>query len=94
MSKWITIEAAELAVKALEERIKELEIKNKQLIKAGDDLVLQVEWRNVVFTDPTLSFCQVKSDCLCNCHNFDEAIALWHAAKEGKFRGTHNDRAI
>ena len=56
----------------------------ERLTKAGDELVLQIEWRNVVIVDPSLSFFKVSPDCLCNCHNFDKVIEAWNAAKEGK----------
>jgi len=62
----------------------ELQAQVERLTKAGDSLVLSVEWRNVVIHDPTLTFIAVKPDCLCNCHNFDSDIKLWNAAKEGK----------
>jgi len=61
-----------------------LQAEVERLTKAGDSLVLSVEWRNVVIHDPTLTFIAVKPDCLCNCHNFDSDIKLWLAAKEGK----------
>ena len=56
----------------------------ERLKRAGDELVRSIEWRNVVIADNSLSFFEVKSDCLCNCHNFDEDIEKWNAAKEGK----------
>jgi predicted nuclease with TOPRIM domain len=67
------------------DRLAELKAEVERLTKAGDDLVLQVEWRNVVIVDPpSLSFFKVSPDCLCNCHNFDKVIEAWNAAKEGK----------
>ena len=55
----------------------------ERLTKAGDAMVLQIEWRNVVIVDPSLSFFKVSPDCLCNCHNFDKVIEAWNAAKKG-----------
>jgi len=57
--------------------------KCERLTEAGDDLVRNIDWRNVVIVDPTFSVSQVKPDCLCNYHNFDEVIKAWHTAKKG-----------
>ena len=59
--------------------------KCERLTKAGDDLVLKIEWRNVVIVDPpSMSLLKVSPDCLCNCHNFDNVIEAWNAAKGGQ----------
>jgi hypothetical protein len=56
-----------------------------RLRKAGDDLVLHVEWRNVVFTSShAFTFKEVIPDCRCSLHKFDKVIEAWNAAKEGK----------
>ena len=63
----------------------------ERLRKAGDDLVLSVEWRNVVVNIPPtmslielMSFLEVSEKCKCNLHNFDDDIKAWNAAKHGK----------
>jgi predicted Ser/Thr protein kinase len=63
----------------------------ERLRKAGDDLVLSIEWRNVVVSIPptmslieSLSFLEVSEKCKCNLHNFYDDIKAWNAAKEGK----------
>ena len=68
-----------------------LKDENERLRKAGDDLVLSVEWRNVVVSIPptmslieSVSFLEVSERCKCNLHNFDDDIKAWLAAKEGK----------
>ena len=62
----------------------------ERLRKAGDDLVLSVEWRNVVVNIPatmslieSVSFLEVSEKCKCNLHNFDDDIKAWQAAKKG-----------
>jgi predicted nuclease with TOPRIM domain len=72
MSRWITIEAAELAVKALEERIKALEAEKARLkdevellTKVGDKLSNKL-WMNCDF-----------ADC-------EETCVAWDDAKRGK----------
>jgi maltodextrin utilization protein YvdJ len=65
------------------DEVTRLKAEVERLTEAGDDLVLHVEWRNVVIVDPTLSFFKVSPDCLCNCHNFDKVIERWNAAKKG-----------
>ena len=63
----------------------------ERLTKAGDGLVLSVEYRNVVANIPpnmtlieAASFLEVSQGCKCNLHNFDADIEAWNAAKEGK----------
>ena len=97
MSKYIPVEPEKWAemVKALalvaemdktinasQAECRRLKAEVERLREAGDDLVRHIDWRNVVFVDPTLSFFKVHPQCLCNCHNFDEVIKAWNAAKE------------
>jgi hypothetical protein len=56
----------------------------ERLTEAGDDLVLNIQWRNVVFSDLSVVGKELIPDCQCSAHNFDEAIVAWNAAKEGK----------
>ena len=92
MSRWITIEAAELAVKALEEENARLKADVERLrsfttrtIIPNEELQSEVErltkagdaMRNALL-------CSGCSECegMYDCH--DEAMKLWDAAKEGK----------
>ena len=69
MSRWITIEAAELAVKALEEENARLKAEVKRLTDAGDHLWAFAHNCVVLGVYPKTA---------------QEKINIWNAAKDGK----------
>ena len=78
-------------INASQTECRRLKAEVERLRKAGDDLALSIEWRNVVVSIPptmslieSVSFLEVSEKCKCNLHNFDDVIKAWTAAKEGK----------